>query len=73
MAAHFPRRQRGGQAGYGDGPGEQHCPSGLRPDDTRQSTRRALTFQLAVAGKPRTSDMLAEMREADADNFVDDE
>jgi hypothetical protein len=33
---------------------------------------RALTFQLAVAGAPRSSDMLAAMREADADNFTDD-
>jgi hypothetical protein len=46
--------------------------AGLLMPDWPEGTRRALSFQLAVAGKPRTSDMLAEMREADADNFVDE-
>jgi hypothetical protein len=41
--------------------------------DWPEGTRRALSFQLAVAGAARNSDMLAVLREADADNFRDDE
>jgi hypothetical protein len=46
--------------------------AGLLMPDWPEGTVRALTFQLAVAGAPRSSDMLAAMREADADNFTDD-
>jgi hypothetical protein len=46
--------------------------AGLLMPDWPEGTTRSLTFQLAVAGAPRTSDVLAAMREADADNFVDD-
>ncbi|MHB1297541.1 MAG: hypothetical protein ACYC0B_03335 [Gemmatimonadaceae bacterium] len=41
--------------------------------DWPEGTRRSLTVQLAVAGVPRNSDMLAALREADADNFHDGE
>jgi len=47
--------------------------AGLLMPDWPEGTIRALTFQLAVAGAPRTSDTLAAMREADAENFADDE
>jgi hypothetical protein len=43
--------------------------AGLLMPDWPEGTARALTFQLAVAGAPRTSDTLAAMREADAENF----
>ncbi len=47
--------------------------AGLLMPDWPEGTRRSLTLQLAVAGAPRGSDMLAAMREADAENFADDE
>jgi hypothetical protein len=47
--------------------------AGLLMPDWPEGTIRALTFQLAVAGAARTSDTLAAMREADAENFADDE
>jgi hypothetical protein len=40
--------------------------------DWPEGTRRTLTLQLADGTPQRTSDMLAAMREADADNFSDD-
>jgi hypothetical protein len=46
--------------------------AGLLMPDWPEGTRRSLTFQLAVAGAARNSDMLAMLREADADNFRDD-
>ena len=47
--------------------------AGLLMPDWPEGTRRALSFQLAVAGATRSSDMLAALREADADNFHDDD
>jgi hypothetical protein len=55
------------------GQGIRRLIAGLLMPDWPEGTRRALTFQLAVAGAARTSDMLARLREADADNFADDE
>jgi len=55
------------------GQGIRRLLAGLLMPDWPEGTQRALTFQLATAGKPRTSDMLAELREADADNFSDDD
>ena len=46
--------------------------AGLLMPEWPEGTRRALTFQLAVAGPGRGSDMLAAMREADAGNFDDE-
>lgn len=46
--------------------------AGLLMPDWPEGTRRALTFQLVVAGAPQPPDLLATMREADADNFTDD-
>jgi hypothetical protein len=46
--------------------------AGLLMPDWPEGTRRALTLQLADGTPQRTSDMLAAMREADADNFSDD-
>jgi hypothetical protein len=46
--------------------------AGLLMPEWPEGTRRALTFQLAVAGPGRTSDTLAAMREADAGNFDDE-
>ena len=47
--------------------------AGLLMPDWPEGTRRALSVQLAVAGATRSSDMLAALREADADNFHDDD
>lgn len=47
--------------------------AGLLMPDWPEGTRRSLTFQLAVAGAARNADLLAMLREADADNFRDDE
>lgn len=47
--------------------------AGLLMPDWPEGTRRSLTFQLAVAGAARNADLLAILREADADNFRDDE
>lgn len=47
--------------------------AGLLMPDWPEGTRRSLTFQLAVVGAARNADMLAMLREADADNFRDDE
>jgi hypothetical protein len=47
--------------------------AGLLMPDWPEGTRRSLTVQLAIAGTARTSDTLAAMREADADNFRDEE
>lgn len=47
--------------------------AGLLMPDWPEGTRRSLTVQLAVAGAARNSDMLAAMREADADNFREEE
>ncbi|HVH39736.1 MAG TPA: hypothetical protein VM764_06925 [Gemmatimonadaceae bacterium] len=47
--------------------------AGLLMPDWPEGTRRSLTVQLAVAGAPRSSDMLAALREADGDNFSDEE
>ncbi len=55
------------------GQGIRRLLAGLLMPDWPEGTRRSLTFQLACAGTPRTSDMLAQLREADADNFTDDE
>ena len=55
------------------GHGIRRLLAGLLMPDWPEGTERALTFQLASAGKPRTSDMLAELREADAENFADDD
>lgn len=47
--------------------------AGLLMAEWPEGTRRALSFQLAAAGgPPRTSDMLAAVREADAANFDDE-
>ncbi len=46
--------------------------AGLLMPEWPEGTRRALTFQLADGRTQRNSDMLAAMREADADNFADD-
>jgi hypothetical protein len=46
--------------------------AGLLMPDWPEGTRRSLTFQLAVAGAARNGDVLALLREADADNFRDD-
>lgn len=55
------------------GQGIRRLLAGLLMADWPEGTQRALTFQLATAGAPRTSDMLAELREADADNFSDED
>jgi hypothetical protein len=55
------------------GQGIRRLLAGLLMPDWPEGTIRALTFQLAVAGAPRSSDMLAALREADAQNFADDE
>ena len=47
--------------------------AGLLMPDWPEGTRRSLTFQLAVAGAARNADLLAMLREADAENFRDDE
>lgn len=47
--------------------------AGLLMADWPEGTRRALSFQLAVAGPGRNSDMLAAMREADGGDFDDEE
>lgn len=47
--------------------------AGLLMPDWPEGTRRSLTLQLAVAGAARNSDMLAAMREADAENFAEEE
>jgi hypothetical protein len=47
--------------------------AGLLMPDWPAGTVRALTFELAVAGAPRSSDMLAALREADAENFTEEE
>jgi hypothetical protein len=47
--------------------------AGLLMPDWPEGTRRSLTLQLAVAGAARNVDLLAAMREADAENFTDDE
>jgi hypothetical protein len=47
--------------------------AGLLMAEWPEGTRRALSFQLASGATARTSDMLAAMREADAENFSDDE
>ena len=46
--------------------------AGLLMPEWPEGTRRALTFQLAEGKAPRNSDLLAAMREADAENFADD-
>lgn len=46
--------------------------AGLLMPEWPEGTRRALSFQLVEGVAPRNSDMLAAMREADADNFSDD-
>jgi len=46
--------------------------AGLLMPEWPEGTRRALSFQLAVAGPQRGSDMLAAVREADAGNFDDE-
>lgn len=47
--------------------------AGLLMKDWPEGTRRSLTVQLAVAGTASTADTLAAMREADAQNFTDEE
>ncbi|MEX2182457.1 MAG: hypothetical protein WD771_10475 [Gemmatimonadaceae bacterium] len=54
------------------GQGIRRLLAGLLMPDWPEGTRRALTFQLACAVATRTSDMLAMLREADADNFSDE-
>lgn len=47
--------------------------AGLLMPDWPEGTRRALTLQLAVAGGASAADTLAAQREADAENFVDED
>lgn len=47
--------------------------AGLLMPEWPEGTRRAMTLQLATVGAPRSSDALAELREADAQNFVDED
>jgi hypothetical protein len=47
--------------------------AGLRMADWPEGARRALGFQFAAAPSARTSDTLAAHREADAQNFSDDD
>lgn len=48
--------------------------AGLLMPEWPEGTRRSLTFQVVSAQPPRrTSDVLAAMREADADNFRDED
>lgn len=56
------------------GHGIRRLLAGLLMPDWPEGTRRALTLQMAPAGAPaRTSDTLAMLREADAENFADPE
>lgn len=47
--------------------------AGLLQPEWPEGTRRALSFQLAQSRPARNSDMLSAMREADGDNFREDE
>jgi hypothetical protein len=47
--------------------------AGLLMPDWPEGTRRSLTVQLAVAGATQSPDLLAAMREADADNFREED
>lgn len=47
--------------------------AGLLMPDWPEGTRRSLTVQLAVAGRAPDIDHLAALREADAENFPDEE
>lgn len=47
--------------------------AGLLMPEWPEGTRRALTLQLAVAGGASAADTLAAQREADAENFFDEE
>lgn len=55
------------------GHGIRRLLAGLLMPDWPEGTRRALGFQLAPAPVARTSDALAAMREADAQNFADED
>lgn len=55
------------------GQGIRRLLAGLLMPEWPEGTRRALTLQLAVAGAARTSDTLAALREADAENFFDED
>ena len=57
------------------GQGIRRLLAGLLMPEWPEGTRRALGFQFAAssAAAPRASDQLAALREADAENFTDDE
>lgn len=55
------------------GQGIRRLLAGLLMPEWPEGTRRALTLQLAVAGAASAADTLAAQREADAENFVDDD
>lgn len=55
------------------GQGIRRLLAGLLMAEWPEGTRRALGFQFAPAPVGRTSDTLAALREADAENFADDE
>lgn len=47
--------------------------AGLLMPEWPEGTRRAMTLQLATVGRGRSSDALAALREADAQNFIDED
>jgi hypothetical protein len=55
------------------GQGIRRLLAGLLMPEWPEGTRRALGYQLAAAPASRTSDTLAALREADAENFLDED
>ena len=55
------------------GQGIRRLLAGLLMPEWPEGTRRALTLQVAIAGGARHSDQLAALREADAQNFIDED
>lgn len=55
------------------GNGIRRLLAGLQMPEWPEGTRRALTLQLATVSTARSSDQLAQLREADAENFSDED